>query len=238
MLIAIYGLSAVVVAPLFNHLAADLNWIDSLRIVVASLTLIGWIGVFILPKYATPERTAKASVKFFTVLKNRELLVSAAILVLTAPLCSMIFAEIGNLIGHLSASPAWISLSVVLMSIGNSTGRFFGGALADRSGGLAARNLVLGLNVLSGIGILMLSGSLIGLVLLAFMFGLGFGGLAGILSPLAKKVVPQAPHTAFGFLFGGFAFGSFIGPLLGSWFGSGTGEIMLLTMMGILIAFL
>jgi len=53
------------------------------------------------------------------------------------------------------------------------------------------------------------------LLLAALAAGIGFGGPAGLLSRLASASASDAPNTAFGLLFFGYALGVFAGPLIG-----------------------
>ena len=59
-------------------------------------------------------------------------------------------------------------------------------------------------------------------LLVALAAGIGFGGPAGLLSRLASASAPDAPNTAFGLLFFGYALGVFAGPLLGAAAGGNT----------------
>lgn len=219
LLMAIYGMSAMVVAPFFIFLTHYLNWIDSLQMICLLLAILGWIGVFILPDLPAQNATVNSNHTSFTAaLKHQHLMINVTALVVSAPIGSLIFAEIGNFTSKLTDSPFLISLSVILMSIGNGLGRFFGGFIADRKGVVFTRNIVLVITIVSGFVFVLFSHLLTGLMFLALLLGFGFGGLAGILSPLAKHVIPESPNLGFGFLFGGFAFGSFVGPVLSSHF--------------------
>jgi len=51
------------------------------------------------------------------------------------------------------------------------------------------------------------------------VLGAGFGGAAGILSRLGARAAPEAPNSAFGMLFAGYAGGAFAGPLLSAGIG-------------------
>jgi MFS family permease len=107
------------------------------------------------------------------------------------------------------------------VAVGNGLGRIVAGAASDRFGVNRVFLVILTLNLLAII-LLLVPGNEMTVLLAALAAGIGFGGPAGLLSRLASASAPDAPNTAFGLLFCGYALGAFAGPLLGAAAGGNT----------------
>ena len=227
-LLALYGMSSMASAPIFSWLNGQLGWRLSLAALLGVYAAVGWAAWALLP--AAPalggddgqggqEQGARqaARMPMATLLRHRPLRWAITIVLVATPLGSASFATIGHLAHHLGFGPAFAVLAVSLMALGNGLGRLGFGMLADWRSPRFSRNAVLGLNALAAA---LLLSALQGLGVWAFvayplLIGLAFGGLAGKLPALAAHVVEDGhAESAFGLLFGAFAFASFLGPLV------------------------
>lgn len=110
----------------------------------------------------------------------------------------------------------WVAtVAVIAVATGNAVGRIVSGAASDHFGVNAVFLVILAINVLAA-ALLQFPVSTVTVLLAALAAGIGFGGPAGLLSRLASTSAPDAPNSAFGMLFVGYAFGVFYGPLLGA----------------------
>jgi MFS family permease len=227
-LLALYGMSSMVSAPIFSGLNGQIGWRQSLAALLGVYAAVGWVAWARLP--ATPalggddgqggyEQRAHqvARVPMATLLRHRPLRWAIAIVLVATPLGSASFATIGHLAHHLGFNPAFAVLAVSLMAFGNGMGRLGFGMLADWRSPRFSRNAVLALNALAAA---LLLSALHGFGVWAFaayplLIGLAFGGMAGKLPALAAHVAEDGhAETVFGLLFGAFAFASFLGPLV------------------------
>jgi MFS family permease len=67
----------------------------------------------------------------------------------------------------------------------------------------------------------------------AFGCGFALGGAAGALARMGADAAPDAPHSAFGLLFAGFALGALIGPLAGAAIGTGSRPWLVLGLLAL-----
>lgn len=222
-LLALYGMSSVVSAPLFQSLDVHLGWRTALTTLIGLYAALGWIAWAMLPSVASTQKNhADSRIGLWTMLCHRPLRWALALVLLAAPLGSASFATIGHLAHELGFGPSFALIAVAGMAIGNGLGRLGFGALADLYGAHVSRSAVLAVNALAA---LIVAGALYGRINMPFvsyplLIGLSFGGMAGKLPGLAAHVVEDGhAETAFGLLFGAFAFASFLGPLTSAVFG-------------------
>lgn len=155
-------------------------------------------------------------------LSHRPLRGALVLVLLAAPLGSASFATIGHLVHEVGLNTSFSLFAVASMAAGNGLGRLAFGALADRYGAPFSRSVVLSVNALAATIILVVLYGRFHIFFIAYplLIGLSFGGMAGKLPSLAAHVVEDGHvETAFGLLFGVFAFASFLGPLISSVFG-------------------
>ena len=220
-LLALYGMSSVISAPLFDEINRHMGWRPSLAAVLGVYATAGWIAWAFLPAApAAPGRQADP-LPLTVLLRQRPLRWALVIVLLATPLGSASFATIGHLTQALGVSAALGVLAVPLMALGNGLGRLGFGLLADWISPRFSRTATLGLNALAA---LLLLGALHGFGAWVFaayplLMGLAFGGMAGKLPALAAHVADGHAEAAFGLLFGAFALASFLGPLLSAGLG-------------------
>ncbi len=216
-LLALYGMSSMVSAPIFSWLNGQLGWRLSLAVLLGVYATVGWVAWALLPAAPTTGGRQTARVPMAAMLRHRPLRWAIAIVLIAAPLGSASFATIGHLARELGFSPQFGVLAVSLMALGNGLGRLGFGMLADWRSPRFSRSAVLAVNALAAA---LLLSTLHGFGVWAFatyplLIGLAFGGMAGKLPALAAHVVEDGhAETAFGLLFGAFAFASFFGPLV------------------------
>lgn len=217
-----YALAAAVQVPAVSALAAGIGWVAALRVAGSALVLLAVVAVALLPSVPAPGHgTAAGERASMRELVGRPLIWSGVLLELLAtPLGAYTFV---NLAGHardLGLSLAVGTAALLAAACGNAAGRLFAGAASDRSGPQLVFLVLLLCDVAAAL-VLWRASSLLALLAAAALVGIAFGGPAGLLSRLAADAAPDAPHSAFGLLFAGYAAGSCTGPLLGATLGGG-----------------
>lgn len=221
-LLALYGMSSVVSAPLFESLDGRFGWRVALALLLGLYAAVGWLAWAGLPDLPVQDGHGTARVGLRTMLGHRSMRWALALVLIGAPLGSASFATVGHLTRELGFGSEFALVAVSAMAIGNGLGRLGFGAVADFRGGRFSRNAVLAVNALAAA---ILLAALHGLdakafVLYPLLMGLAFGGMAGKLPALAAHIVKDGhAETAFGLLFGAFALASFLGPLASAAFG-------------------
>ena len=216
-LLALYGMSSVISAPLFASLDDRFGWRAALAALMGVYALVGWAAWITLPGVTGVDQAKRSAPSILALLSRRPVQWALGLLVLATPLGSASFATIGNLVGTFGFSPPSAVTAVALMAASNGLGRLGFGALADWRGARFSRIAVLSINAVAAIGLLaVFHGADRHLLLVyAVLMGLSFGGMAGKLPTLAAHVVKDGhAESAFGLLFGAFALASFLGPLL------------------------
>lgn len=213
-LLALYGMSSMVSAPVFAWLNGQLGWRLSLAMLFGVYVAVGWVAWALLPVASAQKGHQTVRLPLAGLLRHQTLRWAVVIVLIATPLGSASFAAIGHLASGLGFSPAFGVLAVSLMALGNGLGRLGFGMLADWLLPRFSRNAVLSLNALAATLLLCV---LHGVGVWAFtayplLIGLAFGGMAGKLPALAAHVVEDGhAESAFGLLFGAFALASFLG---------------------------
>ncbi len=216
-LLALYGMSSVVSAPVFDALNVHFGWRLSLASLLGVYAAMGWLAWSLLPAIPAHKGRQTTHLSLWTMLRHRQLRWTIGFVLAATPLGSASFATIGHLSQDLGFDRKFAVIAVALMALGNGLGRLGFGVLADVRSARFSRNAVLSINALAAALILF---TLHGLGVTTFvayplLIGLAFGGMAGKLPALAAHVVDEGhAETAFGLLFGVFAFASFLGPFL------------------------
>ncbi len=220
-LLALYGASSAVSAPLFHWFDGPFHWRGALAILMALYGAAGWICLTALPAIAAPDRHAARPAGLWRLLRHPPLRAALGLILLAAPLGSAAFAVIGHLAHDLGYAPPYAVAAVAVMAMGNGVGRLGFGTLADLRSPLFARDAALMVNALAAAILLAGLTGLDGGMTLLFppLMGLAFGGMAGKLAALANRLVAGSADQAFGLLFGTFALASFLGPLADATFG-------------------
>lgn len=225
-LLALYGLSSIVSAPIFDALDAHLGWRIALAVLLISYATIGWLAWFGLPNVQpTARKHASAHIPLAHLLRRRKLILGIGGVLLAAPLGALSFAVIGQFVHTYGLGRTFAVFVVAMMALGNGVGRLGFGLLADWRGAHFSRDVVLALNACAAL-LLLFALHVPKPTLLAsyaLIVGLSYGGLAGKLPALAAHIVEQGhADSVFGLLYGTFALASFLGPLLGSVLGMHT----------------
>jgi len=105
--------------------------------------------------------------------------------------------------------------AITAVAIGNALSRVAAGAASDRAGVDLVMLGVLLLDLVAA-ALFFLHPGAAGVVLASLLAGIGFGAPAGVIGRLAEHAAPDAPNSAFGLLFAGFAAGASTGSLLGA----------------------
>ncbi|HET9918210.1 MAG TPA: MFS transporter [Ktedonobacteraceae bacterium] len=214
-----YAFAAVILVPVVSQLAAAFGWINALRLLGSCMAVLAAAALLFIPPIPRPryrEHTrATRGASPLQLLLRKPIWTALLLEITTAPLGAYAFVVLSNYARGLHFA-LWIAtLSVSGAALGSALGRLSGGAASDRFGinrvfasifAAVLLSAVLLLNPVNGFVIL----------LAALIAGLGFGGGAGVLSRLAAGSAPDAPNSAFGLLFAGYAAGTFFGPILGA----------------------
>jgi MFS transporter, OFA family, oxalate/formate antiporter len=222
-LLAVYGLSAMITAPLFQQLLTTLTWREALAVITSAYAIIGWLAWWALP--AEGAVTGPAAVRNEATdaqrahrgpVEYRSLLLNLCLILAAAPFGAVSFAGLGRLLPQTGFSGQTVLLLISGMALANGVGRFMGGMLADTLPEKMDKMLIFLINALAFLN-LSLTNRLHwqqGMMLYPLLVGLAYGALAGNLPAIARLIAPQRPHAVFGMLFGTFALGSFLGPLI------------------------
>ncbi|TMD58775.1 MAG: OFA family MFS transporter [Chloroflexi bacterium] len=211
-----YALAAVVQIPVISYLASTIGWADALRLVGSIMALLAVAMVLLMPavpRLAHPQQTTGA-VSFLQLMRRKQVWTGFFLEITASPLGAYAFATIATYAHSLSLALWVATVAVIAVAVGNALGRIVAGAASDRFGVNRVFLVILALNLLAVI-LLLLPGNGVTLLLAALAAGIGFGGPAGLLSRLASASASDAPNTAFGLLFFGYALGVFAGPLIG-----------------------
>jgi MFS family permease len=212
-----YALAAVILVPVISSLAATIGWVDALRLVGSMLALLAVAMVLLMPALPRLNRPkpATGTAPFLQLMRRKQVWPGFFLEMTASPLGAYAFVAIATYARGLSLA-LWVATgAVITLAAGNALGRIIAGAASDRFGVNRVFLVILTLSLLAVI-LLLVPGNGLTVLLAALAAGIGLGGPAGLLSRLASASVPDAPNTAFGLLFFGYALGVFAGPLLGA----------------------
>ena len=218
-----YALAAVVQVPVISYLASTIGWADALRLVGTMMALLAVSMVLLMPAIPRPSRPQQTTgaVPFLQLIVRKQVWTGFFLELTASPLGAYAFVAIATYARGFSLAPWLATGAVIAVAVGNGLGRIVAGAASDRFGVNRVFLSILALNLLAVI-LLLVPGNGMTVLLAALAVGIGFGGPAGLLSRLAAASAPDAPNTAFGLLFFGYALGVLAGPLLGAAAGGNT----------------
>lgn len=223
LLTAAYAGASVIEAPVATTLARRLGWLDALRLLGALDVAMAAVAVVALPVLQTPARVSAGTrlVPLREVVARRPVLLAAAIELLGTPVGAYALAHIALHAKGLGMTGLVVLLAVPIAALGNTLGRLGGGMASDRVG---PDRLLLVILAAAAAAAILLAFTTSGAALLpaSFVAGVGFGGPAGLVAPLARQAIPESPHAGFGLVFACFALGAFAGPLIGPAVGGGS----------------
>jgi MFS transporter, OFA family, oxalate/formate antiporter len=214
-----YAFAAFIQVPIVSQLAIAFGWIDALRLLGSGLALLSAAALLVIPPiprphYAESSGTSGGASPLQLILR-RPIWTGFLLEATAAPLGAYAFVILANYARSLHFA-LWIAtFSVAGAALGNALGRLSSGAASDRFGVNRVFLFIFAAVLLSAILLLNPANGFV-ILLAALIAGLGFGGAAGVLSQLAATSGPDAPNSAFGLLFAGYAAGTFYGPLLGA----------------------
>jgi MFS transporter, OFA family, oxalate/formate antiporter len=218
-----YALAAVVQVPVISYLASTIGWADALRLVGTMMALLAVSMVLLMPAIPRPVRTRQTTgaVPFRKLMVRNQVWTGFLLEATASPLGAYAFVAIAAY-AHAFSLALWVAtVAVIAVAAGNAVGRIVAGAASDRFGTNRVFLVILAMNLLAVI-LLQVHRNAVAVLFAALAAGIGFGGPAGLLSRLASASAPDAPNTAFGLLFVGYALGVFYGPLLGAAAGGNT----------------
>jgi predicted MFS family arabinose efflux permease len=212
-----YALAAPVQVPLVSVLAAAHGWLPALRGLAAALLLLAATTLAVMPAVPKPWVHAehRGHPPLSRLLRRPQLLTAILLEVTCTPLGAYAFVHAAGYARSLGLAAAVATAAVTAVAVGNAVGRIGGGALSDRVGVDLVVSVALLADLLAA-GVLFLHPGLFALVAATLLTGIGFGVPAGVIGRLAASSAPDAPNSAFGLLFAGFAIGAGPGSLLGA----------------------
>lgn len=218
-LVGAYALATLVEVPIMNSLAAASNWINALRIVGTTATILAVLSLTLMPALPrSNERPVKGIIPF-SLLKQHRIATAVLLEIVIVPLGSYALSQVGIYAQDLGLV-AWIgTVAVLAASLGNLLGRFLVGMASDY---LSVNRMLLVLVILDAVaGILLWRTSTAAVLVIASgVVGFSCGGLVGTVPRMAADALPDAFNSILGLLFAAFALGGFIGPFLGSILGN------------------
>jgi len=225
-----YALAAVAQVPLVSYLASTIGWLNALRIVGTIIALLAVCMVLLMPSIPRPQRTRQDTGSFpLFNLVAQKLIWTAFLLEATAsPLGAYAFVAMTTYVRGLPLALWVASVALIAVATGNAVGRIVSGMASDRFGVTPVFLVILTTNILAAILLQFPMNAAI-VLFAALAAGVSLGGPAGLLSRLATASAPNAPNSAFGLLFMGYALGVFCGPLLGVAVGGNTHSWLVLS---------
>lgn len=213
-----YAIAAPIQVPVMSLLAAAFGWLPTLRGMAAAMLLIAAGTLSAMPAIPRPRQPAEDGrthpSPWHLLVRPR---VYTAILLEMAgtPLGAYAFVHAASYSHSLQLTALVATGAITAVAIGNALGRVGGGSLSDRHGVDRVMLVVLVIDLVAA-AILFLHPGGTAVVAGSVLAGLGFGAPAGVISRLAQDAAPDAPNTAFGLIFAGFAAGAGPGSLLGA----------------------
>ena len=217
MLTAAYASGTVIQVPIVTYLIPHLGWIGAVRAVGTAFTVVAIASALAMPSLPKPRRPAEAGehAPLGRLVLRPLIWTGIAAEVCGTPLGAYTFVNIAGYAHRHGFGLALAGAALTTTAIANALSRILSGVASDRIGVNAALLMIL-LGDLVTVALLLVSPSPLTLLPAAFAAGWALGGGAGILGRMAAESAPDAPHSAFGLLFTGFAGGAFLGPLFGA----------------------
>jgi predicted MFS family arabinose efflux permease len=204
--------------PIVSVLAGSIGWLPTLRwtvVAMVGLAALALATMPAIPRPRQPEDDGEAQPMASAVLR-RPRLYTAILLELTAtPLGAYAFVSAAGYARELQLAAVVATAAITAVAVGNALGRVGGGAASDRAGVDGVMLATLVVDLVAAV-LLFLHPGVAGLVLACLLAGIGFGAPAGVIGRLAEDAAPDAPNSAFGLIFTGFAAGAGSGSLLGA----------------------
>jgi len=223
-----YALAAPIQVPVISALAAGLGWLAALRLMAAAMVATAALLLAMVPPVPRPSlhREAATGHPPLRRLLARPRLLSAVLLELFAtPLGAYAFVNAAAYARDLRLAALLVTVAITAVAAGNAAGRLAGGVAADRAG--VDRVMLLALLLDLAAAAVLWQHPAAATVAGALLAGIGFGVPAGVIGRLAEDAAPDAPNSAFGLIFAGFAAGTGGGSLLGAAIGGSPAYLVL-----------
>jgi OFA family oxalate/formate antiporter-like MFS transporter len=212
-----YAIAGPVQVPVVSVLAGSIGWLPTLRGVAGTMLAIAALTLAVMPSIPRPRHLEIGGPHASPLaLLRRPRLNTAILLEITGtPLGAYAFVNAAGYARGLALAAAVATGAIAAVAGGNVLGRIAGGALSDRIGVDRVMAAIFVLDLLAAATLFLHPGAapVVGGALLA---GIGFGAPAGVIGRLAEDAAPDAPNSAFGLIFAGFAAGTGAGSLLGA----------------------
>ena len=212
-----YAMAAPLQVPIVSVLAGSIGWLPTLRgmgagmLGLAALTLTAMPAI---PRPAHPGGEGHAPSPA-TLLRRPRLLTAILFEVTGTPLGAFAFVSAASYARGLQLAAVVATVAITAVAVGNAVGRIAAGAASDRVGVDRVMTAMLLLDLVAAAILFAHPGGL-GVVAGALLAGIGFGAPAGVIGRLAEDSARDAPNSAFGLIFAGFAAGAGSGSLLGA----------------------
>jgi predicted MFS family arabinose efflux permease len=213
-----YAFAAPIQVPVVSFLAGSIGWLPTLRWTVVAMVCIAALALTTMPGVPRPRQPEEDGHgrRAPLALLGRPRLYTGILLELTAtPLGAYAFVSAAGYARGLQLAAIVATAAITAVAVGNAIGRVGLGAASDRAG---VDRVMLGALLVDLVAavLLFLHPGVAGLVFACLLAGIGFGAPAGVIGRLAEDAAPDAPNSAFGLLFAGFAVGASSGSLLGA----------------------
>ena len=212
-----YAFAAPVQVPIISLLAASMGWLPALRSLGLAMIGLGAVTLAAMPALPAPRPhpSGRAHPSLVALLRRPRLLTAILLEIAGTPLGAYAFVHAAAYAQALGLAAVVATTAITAVAIGNAAGRVAGGAVSDRLG-VDRVLLAILLADLAAAAVLFLGSGPASLVAGALLAGSAFGGCAGVIGRLAEDAAADAPNSAFGLLFAGFAVGAGPGSLLGA----------------------
>ena len=219
-----YACAAPLQVPIVSVLAASIGWLPTLRGVAAVMVALAAATLSAMPpipRPRQPEEDGRAHTAPLALLRRPRLYTAILLELAATPLGAFAFVSAAAYARDLRLAAIVATAAITAVAVGNALGRVAGGAASDRAG---VDRVMLGMLLLDLIAaaLLFLHPGAVSLVLGSLLAGIGFGAPAGVIGRLAEDAAPEAPNSALGLIFTGFAAGAATGSLLGAAVGGAT----------------
>jgi MFS transporter, OFA family, oxalate/formate antiporter len=224
-----YAVAAPLQVPIVSALAANLGWLAALRLMGGSMLALAVLLLATMPAVPRPRHLGGDDHRHPSVahLVGRPRLLTAFLLEVSGtPLGAYAFVDAAAYARDLRFAALLATAAITAVAVGNAAGRMLGGAASDRAGVDRVFLASLLIDVLAA-ALLAAHPGAAGIVAGALLAGAGFGVPAGVIGRLAEDAAPDAPNSAFGLIFAGFAVGAGGGSLLGAAVGGPSAYVVL-----------
>jgi MFS transporter, OFA family, oxalate/formate antiporter len=213
-----YAFAAPIQVPVISALAAAFGWLTALRLMGGAMLGLAVVLLATMPAVPRPRHhtgTQHHHPSALRLLGRPRLLTALLLEVAGTPLGAYAFVNAAAYAHELRFAALLATAAITAVAVGNAAGRIAGGAASDRAGVDRVLLVTMLLNLLAA-AVLAAHPAAEGVVAGALLAGIGFGVPAGVIGRLSQDSAPDAPNSAFGLIFAGFAAGAGGGSLLGA----------------------